>query len=116
MVGAKPLIIESTRLPLSTDGKTLNTTVLQSAIDRIAHHRQGGTLILHKGTYLTGMLHMRSNVELHLMPGAVLLGSTSPYDYDEPGSAAQVGEKSRTALLVASGQHNISITGKGVID
>ena len=116
MVGAKPLIIESTRLPLSTDGKTLNTTVLQSAIDRIAHHRQGGTLILHKGIYLTGMLHMRSNVELHLMPEAVLLGSTSPYDYDEPGSAAQVGEKSRTALLVASGQHNISITGKGVID
>lgn len=75
------------------DGKTLNTQALQQAIDEISNNG-GGCLTLTPGTYLTGMLIMKSNVELHLEAGATLLGSTNPYDYDAPKGIGKRGDLS----------------------
>src|SRR4029079_17622739 len=89
-----------------SDGVTLNTRSIQFAIDYI-HEQGGGRLVFDVGRFLTGSLHLKSDVTLHLKEGAVLLGSLNPMDYDKNGLMA---------LLLSSGEENISITGKGVID
>src|SRR6266550_5679437 len=89
-----------------SDGVTLNTRSIQFAIDYI-NQQGGGRLVFDVGRFLTGSIHLKSNVTLHLMEGAVLLGVLNPLDYDREGF---------TALVFARNQQNIAITGKGVID
>src|SRR5580693_4413666 len=97
---------------IRSDGVTLNTRSIQYAVDFI-HDRGGGRLVFEVGRYLTGSIHLKSDVGLELNEGAVLLGSLNPFDYDKGGPM----EKSRfTALLLGDGQRNISIGGGGVID
>jgi len=91
---------------ISSDGITLNTRSIQFAIDYI-HQQGGGRLVFDVGRFLTGSIHLRSNVGLHLKEGAVLLGSLNPLDYDRDGL---------TALVLCRDQENIEITGKGIID
>lgn len=89
-----------------SDGITLNTNSIQFAIDYI-HAQGGGRLVFNVGRYLTGSVYLKSNVTLHLEEGAVLLGSLNPLNYQK---------NNWTALVFAFHQHNIGITGKGIID
>ncbi len=89
-----------------SDGITLNTRSIQFAIDYI-HQQGGGRLVFDVGRFLTGSIHLKSDVTLHLLEGAVLLGVLNPFDYDRTGL---------TALILSDNEQNISITGKGVID
>lgn len=91
---------------IRSDGGVLYTRSIQFAIDYI-NQNGGGRLIFHVGRYLTGSLHLKSNVTLQLEEGAVLVGSLNPFDYDR---------KLVTALIFAYDQHDVAITGKGVID
>ncbi|HLI94291.1 MAG TPA: glycosyl hydrolase family 28 protein [Puia sp.] len=91
---------------IRSDGATLNTRSIQFAVDFI-HDRGGGRLIFDVGRYLTGSIHLKSDVGLELKEGAVLLGSLNPFDYDKDQF---------TALLLADSQRDISISGKGIID
>ena len=91
---------------IRSDGGVLCTRSIQFAIDYI-HQDGGGRLVFQVGRYLTGSLHLQSNVTLQLEEGAVLVGSLNPFDYDK---------KWTTALIFADDQHDIAITGKGVID
>jgi hypothetical protein len=91
---------------IRSDGITLNTRSIQYAVDYI-HDHGGGRLLFGVGRYLTGTIHLKSNVGLELREGAVLLGSLNPFDYDKNGF---------TALLLADSQQNISIGGMGIID
>lgn len=91
---------------IRSDGVTLNTRSIQYAVDFI-HDRGGGTLVFEVGRYLTGTIHLRSDVGLELKEGAVLLGSLNPFDYDR---------YQFTALLLADSQRNISISGMGIIE
>ena len=86
---------------------TLNTTSIQKAIDYI-HENGGGRLVFYVGRYLTGTIHLKSNVTIHLEEGAILVGSDNPFDYERIGYWM--------ALIFAHDQQNIGITGKGVID
>ena len=100
------------------DGKTLNTQSLQSAIDAL-HAKGGGQLYFPAGRYLTGSLQLKSNVTLYLEKEAMLLGSTSPYDY--PGFSTEKELKVNNdhfdqALIYAEEAENIGITGEGCID
>lgn len=88
------------------DGRTMSTVAIQKAIDA-ASARGGGVVLVPAGRFVTGVLHLRSNVDLHLAENAVLLGSARRADYG-PGSAS--------ALIVADSQQRIAITGKGTID
>ncbi len=89
-----------------SDGVTLNTRSIQFAIDYI-NQQGGGRLVFYVGRYLTGSIHLKSNVTIHLQEGAVLVGSLNPFDYDRKGW---------TALIFAHDQQHIGITGQGVID
>src|SRR6476619_352200 len=89
-----------------SDGVTLNTRSIQFAIDDI-QQQGGGRLVFDVGRFLTGSIHLKSNVTLHLLEGAVLLGALNPLDYDR---------KEFTALIFGHDQQNIAITGEGIID
>ena len=91
------------------DGHTLNTCALQAAIDHISEYG-GGRLILSGGDFVSGSLYLKSGVDLHISAGSSLLGSLSPWDYVKDPVAGW------TALLLAIGQKDISISGSGEID
>jgi polygalacturonase len=103
------------------DGQTKDTGSLQKAIDA-ASAAGGGTVHLPAGTYLSGTIHFRNNVTLHLDPGAVILGSPDDRDYDayETLPFQSVSDKETTyfhqALVAADGVHDIAIVGEGAID
>ncbi|HEY4150043.1 MAG TPA: glycosyl hydrolase family 28 protein [Chitinophagaceae bacterium] len=88
------------------DGKTPNTLAIQAAIDK-ATASGGGKVVVPAGNFVSGVINIKSGVELYLAPGASILGSTKRLDY---------GPKDASALIVASNQHDIAITGKGTIN
>ena len=47
-------------------GRKLNTALINSTIDRL-NANGGGTLFFPAGTYLTGSIHMKSNITLELL-------------------------------------------------
>ncbi len=91
------------------DGITLNTEVIQKAID-LATADGGGTVIIPSGMFLTGSIVLKSGVELSLQKGATLLGSSDVKDY------RSISKNNWKALIMADGVERISITGKGTID
>jgi hypothetical protein len=88
------------------DGKILDTQAVQSAINA-ANQAGGGRVVFHIGRFLCGTFDLKSDVELHLVKDAVLLGSVNRDDY-------RMG--SMHSLILANGQKNIAITGEGTID
>jgi len=95
-----------TRYGAMADGKTNNAPFIQKAIDE-ASANGGGRVIIPPGNFVSGVLFLKSGVNLYLYQGACLLGSVNRMDYDNPVAMA---------FLVANGQKNISISGSGVID
>ena len=103
-VGAKDY--NASLFGIKSNGTTNNTSSIQKAIDYISEHG-GGTLVFYVGRYLTGTVQLKSNVYIMLEEGAVLLGSSSPYDYKNA--------LGMQAIIVADGQYNVGISGKGVV-
>lgn len=100
------------------DGKTLNTKLIQQAIDQLAK-KGGGRIVFPKGIYLTGCIQLKSGVELNLEREAVLLGSTNPYDYyplEEAKDNAKANDNSKLALILGYNVKNITLNGEGTID
>ena len=98
------------------DGKTMNSTFLQKAIDE-CHASGGGKVIFPEGVYLSGTIAMKDNIILHFQKGSRLLGSTNIDDYRNldpftEGLGIDVG----WALLAAIDCKNIGIEGEGAID
>jgi len=58
----------------------LCTEHIQKAIDN-CFLNGGGEVVIPTGVFLTGGLRLRSNVTLHLLENAVLMGSINPEDY-----------------------------------
>jgi len=98
------------------DGITLDTQALQAAIDTCS--RRGGTVIVPPGNFLTGSLRLRSNVDLYLAAGAVILGSTELKDYEEHTPAFQSYNDVflKHSLFYAEQSDHITIRGEGTID
>ncbi|MBQ7293125.1 MAG: hypothetical protein IJW79_05230 [Clostridia bacterium] len=101
------------------DGKTLNTSAIQSAIDACAEVG-GGRVIVSGGSYMTGTIILKSNVDLHIEADGVLYGSPNCDDYPEFAKKHMDytrGPRHRgAAMIFAEECENISITGKGKID
>lgn len=86
---------------------------LQATIDLASS--QGGVVSLAPGLHEYGAILLRSGVTLHLEEGAVLRAVTG-YDAFAAAVSGVVVENSDRAFLLAKGQRNVSITGKGVIE
>lgn len=106
------------------DGKTLNTPVIQRAIDECAA-AGGGEVRVPAGVFITGTLHLKSNITLRLMPGSVLQGSSNAEDYPEHDISAHrkfgtithdgVFVKSMKSIIIADGAENVNIVGEGAV-
>lgn len=95
----------------STDGHRLETAKWQAAIDA-ASAAGGGVVEIPAGDHPTGMLRLKSNVELRLQEGARLVASGDPADYKlvkMPGSAEF------RAVVAGVSVTNVAVTGKGEI-
>ena len=101
------------------NNQKLNTNAIQTAIDHIAR-KGGGRLVFTPGTYLTGSIQLKSNVEIHLQRGAVIKGSPNSRDYspinDTPSGSTKRNDDSRLALILARQATGIALTGEGTID
>jgi polygalacturonase len=65
------------------DGYTNDTGAINEAI-LAASGSGGGTVVVSAGTYVSGSIHLRSDVELHLGPGSTIVASSDPQAYDAP--------------------------------
>lgn len=128
------------------DGKTLNTRIIQTAIDK-CNAAGGGKVIIPDGVFMTGTLIMKSNVNLSVEAGGTLFASPDcgkyspgeqfdlrPYPYnvilsgkiEDYGDYPDVEKKHvdttalprnrGCALIYAEEAENFSITGMGKID
>ena len=81
----------------------------------------GGTVYFPAGTYLTGSIHLRSNITLQLEHGTVIEASpdTAAYDAVEPNQWDQFQEFGHShwhnSLIWGEGIENVSIVGGGLI-
>lgn len=97
------------------DETTMNTSFINDAIVA-CHNEGGGTVIVPAGVFLTGTVVLLSNVNLHLQPGAKLLGSRDTIDYKPMKNALFNEGYNRYGLIYAADAVNISITGTGEIN
>ena len=58
------------------DGKALDHIAINAAIEKCVADG-GGRVVLPTGTYLCGSIRLKSNVELHITPGATILAAPS---------------------------------------
>lgn len=94
----------------------LNTKAINSAID-ICNSKGGGTVIIPKGTWRTGPVVLKSNVNLRIDEGAILLFTTDVTQYPIVLTRWEGMDCYNTSPMIYSyGQENIAITGKGTID
>lgn len=105
------------------DGVTLDSPAINAAIEE-AVANGGGQVYLPAGTYLSGSIRLKSNIDLHLSPGCVIKAApASMKAYDESESFGGFPEYQdgghtyfHNSLIWAEGANNVSITGHGMID
>src|SRR5215218_4296057 len=101
------------------DGTTHDTAALNKAVEACAA-AGGGQVLFPPGKYLTGTVHLKSNVTLQLDAGAEIVGTSDLEQYQnfEPPAQTPLATRSRwhRALLLGVGVENVAITGAGVIN
>ena len=96
------------------DGRADDAIAIQKAIDACSSSGGGQVLFPAGHTYLSGPLHLKSDIDLHLQPNATLLANPDESIYKESAFRANEGE----GMMWISGSDlkNISISGTGRID
>jgi polygalacturonase len=99
------------------DGRTKNTVPFAQAIEA-ASRAGGGRVLVPSGRFLTGPIHLRSNIELHVAEGAELLFSQDFADYLPPVLTRWEGLEvmNYSPLVYARDCKNVAITGRGRLD
>jgi len=98
------------------DGKTLNTEAFKQAIDALAR-KGGGKLIVPAGVWFTGPIELKSNINLHLEKGALILFSKD-FDLYPLVDTYFEGLATKRCQSPISGRNieNVAITGEGSIN
>lgn len=99
------------------DGQTDCTAAFRAAIDA-CHQAGGGRVVVPAGRYFTGPIHLRSNVNLHVVRGGTIAFSTNPADYLPAVFTRWEGVElmNYSPLIYAFEQENIAVTGEGTLD
>ena len=85
----------------------LSTAAIQKAVDECAA-AGGGRVVVPAGTFVTGTIFLKSNVNLYLENGAVLQGSKDLKDYSRAGRSP--------GIIYCEDAINVGISGTGTID
>ncbi len=97
-----------------------SASAIQKAVDEC--REKGGAVYIPSGTYMTGTIHLYSNVHIIFEAGAKLLGSLNPDDFDEREKIEyklyQDASHSyiHRSMFWAENCENITISGFGTID
>jgi len=99
------------------DGITDCTEAFRKAIDNCAD-KGGGSVLVPEGIFLTGTIHLRSNINLHLADNSIIRFLTDPQKYLPVVFTRWEGVEcmNYSPLIYAYGQENIAITGHGILD
>ncbi|MDT0686979.1 glycoside hydrolase family 28 protein [Autumnicola psychrophila] len=99
------------------DGTTNNSQAFADAIAACSEDG-GGKVIVPSGKYLSGPIHLKSNVNFHLEDGAEILFSTNTSDYLPVVHTSYEGMEMMdySPLIYAYQQENIAVTGKGTFN
>jgi polygalacturonase len=99
------------------DGTTDATAAFRDAVAACAR-AGGGRVVVPPGVFLTGPIHLESNVNLHVSEGATLRFSRDPAAYLPVVLTRWEGVElmGYSPLIYAYGQRNIAVTGKGTLD
>ena len=100
------------------DNKTDCSAAIAKAIDACVK-KGGGRVVVPAGEFLTGPIHLQSNVELHLAAtNSILKFSTDPKKYLPAVLTRFEGMEcyNYSPLIYAFGQKNIAVTGLGTLD
>ena len=106
-----------TKYGAKTDGKTLATDAIKKAIDECSK-KGGGRVVIPAGEFLTGAVHLKSNVNLYISKGATLKFSMNPKDYLPIVHTRWEGMELMhlSPFIYAYEQENIAVTGEGTLD
>ena len=106
-----------TRFGAVGDGATMNTVAFAAAISA-CNRSGGGHVIVPPGQFLTGAIHLLSNVDLHVETGATILFSQDPTDYLPAVFTRWQGIElmNYSPPIYAFGQRNIAVTGAGTLN
>ncbi|WP_029034405.1 glycoside hydrolase family 28 protein [Salinimicrobium terrae] len=97
-------------------GIVKNTEAFKMAISEV-NSKGGGRVVIPRGIWLTGPIELKSNINLHLEDGALLLFSRDFDDYFLISTSFEgLNTMRNISPIYANNVENIAITGKGTID
>ena len=104
------------------DGLSLDSKAINKAIDA-AVLAGGGTVNIPAGNYLSGSIRLKSNINLLIDQGAVLIAAEvkaeNDYDEEEPGAGNKYQDPGHShwhnSLIWGEDLHDVSVTGGGRI-
>lgn len=98
------------------DGVFDNTQAFRNAVEEL-YSKGGGRLIVPSGLWFTGPIELKSHIDLHLEDNAVIIFNSQLDSYPIIDTNFEGLDTRRCESPIhAQGQHDIAITGTGVID
>jgi len=106
-----------TRYGASADGTTEATRAIATAVAACAE-AGGGRVVVPAGRFLTGPIHLRSRVNLHVDAGATLAFVRDPRAYLPPVLTRWEGVElmGYSPLIYTYAQQDVAVTGEGTLD
>ncbi|WP_051234600.1 glycoside hydrolase family 28 protein [Marinimicrobium agarilyticum] len=102
---------------MNNDRDNMITDAVHQAIDA-AHQAGGGRVVIPAGKWLSGSIHLKSNINLHIAEGAEVLFSTDKDDYLPvvPQRHEGVEAYNYAPMIYASEVENVALTGQGLLN
>ncbi|NDV47095.1 glycoside hydrolase family 28 protein [Paludibacter sp. 221] len=98
------------------DGQALNTEAIQEAIDHVAE-KGGGRVVIPEGTWLTGPITLKSNVNLHAEVNSLIVFSPDYNLYPIVDASFEgLNTKRAQSPITVRNAENVAITGQGVFN
>ena len=110
-----PKILNVRNYGATGDGNTLDTPAINAAIEAASDELDGGIVYFPPGVYLSGSVHMKSNVTLKLHGEATLKGTGDISQYDTEKGSRLIGGSIHHSLIWGEKLTNIALLGPGQI-